>query len=77
MGELFDAILEDANSQTRGNKIDDRLREHLGPAGWKDLEKALRDLSIKATSIQRVLKVKGFKCSYSAITRLRREMLEA
>ena len=71
MGELLDAIKAEASRPPKSSRIDDRLREHLGDTGWKDLVKACRDASISTSAIHRVIKAKGFACSYSAISRVR------
>ena len=71
MGELLDAIKAEASKPPKSNRIDDKLREHLGDSGWKDLVKACQDPAISTSAIHRVIKAKGFACSYSAISRVR------
>ena len=71
MGELLDAIKAEASKRPKSNRLDDSLREHLGEPGWKDLVKAFEDPAITTSAIHRVIKAKGFACSYSAISRIR------
>jgi hypothetical protein len=77
MGEFLDALKQEAAKRPNANKVDSRLREFLGDAGWKDFEKACKDISITNSVIHRVLKNKGFAVSYSALARVRAEMLES
>ena len=77
MGELFDAIRQEADKRPNSNKRDERLREFLGDAGWKDLIKAAKDSSITNAVIHRVIKNKGFPISYTAIARLRQDLAKS
>ena len=77
MGELFDAINQEREKLPRTHAIDENLRVFLGEAGWKDLIKASKDISIPTAVIHRVIKNKGFKASYSAIARVRRLLQES
>jgi len=77
MGELFNAIKAESAKPRNGNKIDGRLRSHLGEEGWKDLIKAFKDPSIGNSVIYRVVKSSGFTCSYTAIARMRSDLLES
>ncbi len=75
MGQLFDAMKTEAGkSPAVANKCDDRLRAHLGKDGWKDLEKASKDLGISTSVIHKVIVKSGFKISYTAIARIRKEI---
>lgn len=75
MGQLFDAIKTEAGkSRAVANKCDDRLRAHLGNDGWKDLEKAAKDLAIATAVIHKVIVNTGFKISYTAVARIRKEL---
>lgn len=74
MGEFFDAVKQEQAKKPNNNKIDLKLREFLGEAGWKDFEKACRDSNYTVAVIHRVLKNKGFPSSYTAISRLRAEL---
>ena len=77
MGELFNAIKAESAKPRSGNKIDDRLRQHLGEEGWKDLLKAFKDPSIGNSVIYKVIKASGFTCSYTAIARMRNDLLDS
>jgi hypothetical protein len=78
VGQLFDAIkTESEKSRAPANKCDERLRAHLGENGWKDLEKAAKDLGISNAVIHKVIVNSGFKISYTAIVRIRKELAEA
>ena len=78
MGQLFDAMKTEAGkSPAIANKCDDRLRKHLGTEGWKDLEKAAKDQNISNAVIHRVINKSGFKISYTAIARIRKEIADA
>jgi len=75
VGQLFDAIrTEAAKSPAVANKCDERLRAHLGNEGWKDLEKAAKDIGIATAVIHKVIIKSGFKISYTAIARIRKEL---
>lgn len=74
MGEFLNAVNQEASKRPNANKLDERLREFLGDAGWKDFEKACKDLAITTTVIHRVLKNQGFKVSYSALHRVRSDV---
>ena len=75
MGQLFEQIkTEAARRPNVANKTDDRLRKHLGEDGWKDLEKAAKDSNISNAVIHRVIVKSGFKISYTAIARIRKEI---
>lgn len=71
MGELLDAINQERAKLPRTTAVDEKLREFLGDAGWKDLMKACKDVGIPTATIHRVIKQKGFKVSYSALRRIR------
>jgi hypothetical protein len=74
MGQLFDAIKTEAEkSRAVANKCDDRLRTHLGENGWKDFEKASKDNAISTSVIHKVIVRSGFKISYTAVARIRKE----
>jgi len=77
MGELFNAIKVEASKRPSGNKSDDKLRAHLGEEGWKDLIKAFKDVAIGTSAIHRVVKASGFYCSYTAIARMRKEIIDS
>jgi hypothetical protein len=77
MGEFLDAIKQEAAKRPNANKADGRLREFLGDSGWKDFEKACRDLALNTSVIHRVLKSKGFSISYTALARMRGEIQES
>ena len=77
MGELFNAIKAEASRPPKSSRIDQKLREHLGDAGWKDFEKACKDQSISTSAICRVIKAQGFPVSYSAISRIRTDFLKS
>ena len=77
MGELFDAISQERAKLPRSTAIDSKLREFLGEPGWKDLAKAAKDISIPTAIIHRVIKAKGFKVSYSAMARVRKQLQES
>ena len=77
MGELLDAIKQEAAKRPNANKANTRLREFLGDSGWKDFEKACKDVGITNAVIHRVLKNQGFSISYSALTRIRGEIQES
>ena len=74
MGEFFDAVRQEQAKKPNSNKIDLRLREFLGDAGWKEFEKACKDASINNAVIHRVLRNKGLKVSYTAVARIRSEI---
>jgi hypothetical protein len=74
MGNLFDAIKQEAAKPPKSSKVDEKLRQHLGEDGWKDLVKAFKDASISSSVIRRVLIQSGFQVSYSAVVRLRNEL---
>jgi hypothetical protein len=74
MGEFLDALRLEQAKRPQANKSENRLREFLGDAGWKDFEKACKDPSINNAVIHRVLKGKGCLLSYSAIARVRAEI---
>ena len=74
MGELLDALRAEQAKRPQANKTENRLREFLGDAGWKDFEKACKDASINNAVIHRVLKNKGLPLSYSAVARVRNEI---
>lgn len=74
MGELFDAIKQEAAKRPNANKADVRLREHLGEAGWKDLAKAAKDSAITTSTIYRVVKSSGFSISYTSLKRILDEL---
>lgn len=74
MGELLDALKQAAEKRPNPSVVEQRLRDFLGEAGWKDLTKAAVDNEITTAVIHRVITNKGFKISYSAITRIRREL---
>jgi hypothetical protein len=77
MGEFLDAVKQEAAKRPNANKADSRLREFLGETGWKDFEKACKDIGITNAVIHRVLKNQGFSISYSALTRIRLEIQES
>jgi hypothetical protein len=77
MGEFLDAVKQEAAKRPNANKADSRLREFLGETGWKDFEKACKDIGITNAVIHRVLKNQGFSISYSALTRIRSEIQES
>lgn len=77
MGELFDAISQEHAKLPRTHAIDEKLREFLGEPGWKDLVKASKDVGIPTAIIHRVIRNKGFKVSYSAIARVRKQLQES
>lgn len=74
MGEFLDALKQEQAKRPNSNKIDVKLREFLGDTGWKDFEKACKDSGINNAVIHRVLKNKGFLCSYTAVARIRAEV---
>ena len=74
MGEFLDALRQEQAKRPQANKTENRLREFLGDAGWKDFEKACKDPSINNAVIHRVLKNKGLSLSYSAVARVRNEI---
>ena len=74
MGEFLDALRQEQAKRPQANKTENRLREFLGDAGWKDFEKACKDASINNAVIHRVLKNKGLPLSYSAVARVRNEI---
>ena len=49
-----------------------QIREQLGTQDLCDLDDAMKDLTITAAAIERVLGRKGFKLSANSITRHRR-----
>ena len=55
MGEFLDALRQEQAKRPQANKTENRLREFLGDAGWKDFEKACKDPSINNAVIHRVL----------------------
>jgi hypothetical protein len=77
MGELFDAIKLEAEKCPSRHKFEERLKEFLGEASWKDYVKACKDPAINNAVIHRVIKNKGFKISYSALSRMRQEIAKA
>lgn len=74
MGDLFDAIMAEANRPPRGSNLNEKLRQHLGDQAWKDLQKASKNLEIPTTAIRRVIVAAGFPISYSAMSRIRSEL---
>ncbi len=74
MGEFLDAVRLESAKRPQAKKSENRVRELLGDAGWKDFEKACKDPAINNAVIHRVLKNKGLGMSYSAIARLRAEI---
>jgi hypothetical protein len=74
MGEFLEALKLEQAKRPNANKVDSRLREFLGDAGWKDFEKACKDPGINNAVIHRVLKNKGFPASYTALARIRGEI---
>lgn len=74
MGEFLDALRLEQAKRPQANKSENRLREFLGDAGWKDFEKACKDPLINNAVIHRVLKNKGLPMSYSAVARVRAEI---
>lgn len=77
MGEFLDAVKLEQAKRPNSNKIDVKLREFLGDKGWKDFEIACKDQNINNAVIHRVLKNKGFLCSYTAVARIRVEVSAA
>jgi hypothetical protein len=71
MGELLDAIRQEAAKRPNVNKTEDKLAVHLGKDRWKDFEKACLDVSLSTSAILRVVKSTGFTISYSAMSRIR------
>lgn len=77
MGELLDAINQERAKLPRTTAVDQKLRDFLGEAGWKDLQKACKDPGIPTATIHRVIKQRGFKVSYSALRRIRMVVQES
>ena len=74
MGELLDAIRQEAAKRPNVTKTEEKLAAHLGKERWKDFEKACLDVSLSSSAILRVVKSTGFNVSYSALTRIRSEI---
>ena len=75
MGELFDAIKSEAARRPNVTSTETRLEAHLGKEGWKDFQKACLD-NFSTSVITRVVKSSGFSVSYSAIQRIRAELIK-
>jgi hypothetical protein len=74
MGDLLSAILAEVKRPNQGSKLNEKLKHHLGEAGWKDLEKASKNPEVTTAAIRRVIVASGFPISYSAMTRIRTEL---
>ena len=77
MGELFDAIKLEAAKRPNVARTEERLEKHLGKERWKDFQKACLDIDISTSVILRVVKSTGFSVSFSAIARVRADVIKA
>ena len=76
MGELFEALRAEAAKRPNVTKTEEKLAAHLGKDGWKDFEKACLDPEFSTAVICRVVKSTGFSISYSAVQRIRADLVK-
>jgi hypothetical protein len=76
MGELFEALRAEAAKRPNVTKTEEKLAAHLGKDGWKDFEKACLDQEFTTAVICRVVRQNGFSISYSAIQRIRADIVK-